>query len=55
MTVLQIRRNKRDNLRIMFHYSFKACCDPSLEPSRRDGSNEGSLHMLPLRNKKNYL
>ena len=30
-------------------------CDPSLEPSRRDGSNEGSQHMFLLRNKKNYL
>ena len=27
-------------------------CDPSLEPSRRDGSNEGSQHMFSLRNKK---
>ena len=27
------------------------CCDPSLQPSRRDGSNEGSQHMLSLRNK----
>ena len=26
------------------------CCDPSLEPSPRDGSNEGSQHMLSLRN-----
>ena len=26
---------------------------PSLEPSRRDGSNEGSQHMFSLRNKKN--
>ena len=22
------------------------CCDPSLEPSRRDGSNDGSLNMF---------
>ena len=28
-------------------------CDPSLEPSRRDSSNEGSQHMFTLRNKKN--
>ena len=25
-------------------------CEPSLEPSRRDGSNEGSQHMFSLRN-----
>ena len=28
-------------------------CDPSLEPSRRDGSNEGSQRMFSLRNKEN--
>ena len=27
-------------------------CDPSLEPSRQDGSNEGSQCMFSLRNKK---
>ena len=27
-------------------------CEPSLEPSHRDGSNEGSQHMFSLRNKK---
>ena len=27
-------------------------CDPSLEPSRQDGSNEGPQHMLSLKNKK---
>ena len=30
------------------------CCDPSSEPSRRDGSDEGSQHMVSMRNKKNY-
>ena len=29
-------------------------CDPSLELSRRDGSNDGSQHMFSLRNKKKY-
>ena len=41
--MLQIRRGNRDNLgmvRNMF-------CDLSLEPSRRDGSNEGSQHVFP--------
>ena len=31
------------------------CCDPSLEPSHQDGSNDGSQHMFLLRYKKNYL
>ena len=30
------------------------CCDPSSEPSRPDGSNEGSQHMISMRNTKNY-
>ena len=29
--------------------------DPSLEPSCKDNSNEGSQHMFSLRNKKNYI
>ena len=28
------------------------CCNPSSEPSRRDGSDEGSHHMISMRNKK---
>ena len=27
----------------LFH-SENICCDPSLEPSQRDGSNDGSQH-----------
>ena len=34
---------------------FIICFDPSLEPSHRDGSNDGSQRMFSLRNKKNYL
>ena len=30
------------------------CCDPSSEPSGQDGSDEGSQHMVSMRNKKNY-
>ena len=30
------------------------CCDPSSELSRRDGSDEGSQHMVSMKNKKNY-
>ena len=29
-------------------------CDPSLEPSQRDGSNEGSQYMFLWSNKENY-
>ena len=28
------------------------CCDPSSEPSRRDGSDKGSQHMFVCRMKK---
>ena len=28
------------------------CCDPSSEPSRRDGSDEGSQHTVSMGNKK---
>ena len=41
--VLQIKRDNRDNLGIISHISPRKniFCDTSLEPSRRDGSNEG--------------
>ena len=32
---------KRDNFPIVFHITPLKCCDLSLEPSHRDGSNEG--------------
>ena len=47
---VRMRRDERNNLGINF--SYYVCCDRSLEPSRRDGSNEGSQHMFSLRNKK---
>ena len=54
--VLQIRMGNRDNFGIFIHiFPQKHICDPSLEPSRRGGSNEGSQHMLFLRNKKDHL
>ena len=31
------------------------CCDPSLEPSRRDGSNDGSQHKFQTTKMENYL
>ena len=42
----------RDN--ICLFWIKNICCDPSSEPSRRDGSDEGSQHMISVRNKKNY-
>ena len=32
----------------------KQCCDPSSEPSFRDGSDKGSQHMFLSRINKNY-
>ena len=38
---LQIRRGDTNNLEIFFLFLIENIyCDPSLEPSRRDGSNE---------------
>ena len=53
--VFQIRRGSRDILGIISTVLHKSIyCDPSLEPSRRDGSDEGSQHMFSMRNKKNF-
>ena len=41
----------RDNF---CYFCIKTCCDPSSEPSQQDGSDEGSQHMVLMRNKKNY-
>ena len=47
LLVLQIRGGNRDNLGIIAMFLHKnTFCDPSLEPSLRDGSNEGSQHMF---------
>ena len=44
-TELQIGGGIEDNSEIIFLISQKnICCDPSLEPSQRDGSNDGSQH-----------
>ena len=37
---------------IFLQKKLNVCCDPSLEPSRRDGSGELSPHMVLFRNKK---
>ena len=52
---LQIRVGIDDNSKISFLISQpNLCCDPSLEPSYIDGSNEGSQNMFLRRNVANY-
>ena len=46
--VFQIRRGYRDNFP---YFSIKILYDPSLEPSYRDGFNEGPQYMLKWRDK----
>ena len=44
---LQIRQGNEDNSNIVFLFlNQNICCDPSLEPSQRDGSNDGSQNMF---------
>ena len=57
-SVPHIRRGNRDTCNLTKFPLFlhkNIHCDPSLEPSLRDGSNEGSQCMFSLRNKKSYL
>ena len=42
----------RDNFLLILHKNI--CCDPSSGPSHQDGADEGSQHMVSVRNKKNY-
>ena len=41
----------RDNFDLFILHK-NICCDPSSEPSHRDGSDEGSHHMVLMRNRK---
>ena len=41
----------RDKVFFILHKNI--CCDPSSELSQQDGSDEGSQHMVSVRNKKN--
>ena len=51
----QIRGGIKDNSRIIFLIlNENICCDPLLDTSRRDGSNDGSQNMLFWRNMANY-
>ena len=40
----------RDNFLLILHKNV--CCDLSSELSQQDGSDEGSQHMILMRNKK---
>ena len=45
----------RINLRYVFlNLNENLCCDPSLELSRRDSSNEGSQHSFLMEKSGNY-
>ena len=51
--------DKREFLIIIEGYFFlflieSICCDPSSEPSHRDGSDEGSQHIFLCRINKTY-
>ena len=47
---LQITGGIEDNSKIFFLFLNKnICCDPTLEPSQRDFSNDGSENMFLLR------
>ena len=46
------------NSKIIFLVDKSISCDPSLEPSQRDGSNDGSQHMFQrsyMENMENHL
>ena len=52
---LHLRGCKEDNSILFFLFLIEnICCGPSLEPSRRDGSNDGSQNMFLWRNMENY-
>ena len=52
---LQIRGGIDDNLKVFFLFlNENICCDPSLEPSQRDGSKNGSQHTFKRSNMENY-
>ena len=55
INVILRARDKREYLMIFFFLFLTEtiCCDPSSEPSRRDGSDEESQHMCLSRINKN--
>ena len=52
---LQIRGDTEDNSELIFLFlNENICCDPSLELSWRNGSNDGSQNTFLWRNMANY-
>ena len=48
--------DNKEYLMIVFLFLIETiCCDPSSEPSRRDGSDEGSQHMFSSKINKKYI
>ena len=44
--ISELRGGIEDNSRIIFNFlNEDICCDPSLEPPQRDGSNDGSQNI----------
>ena len=53
--MLKIRGGIEEKSKIIFLFlNENICCDSSLGPSRRDGSNDGSQNMFLWRNMANY-
>ena len=53
---LQIRGGIEEISKVLFFLFLNEniCCDPSLEPSQQDGSNDGSQYMFLWKNMDNY-
>ena len=49
-----LERLSQDNFKIILRYLKNILCDPSLEPSQRDGSNDGSQCTISWRINENY-
>ena len=55
LSELQIRGAIYDNSKIIFLFlNENICCDPSLEPSQRDGPNDGSQNVFLWRNMASF-
>ena len=55
MSELQITGGIEDRSNFVFLFLIEnVCCDPSLEPSQRDGSNDGSQHTFERSSMENY-
>ena len=56
MAELLIRQDTEDTSKVIFlFFNENIGCDPSLEPSQGDGSNDGSQNVFLWSNSENYL